>query len=163
MGSSPTDARPSMLAMDLRNTSVGLSTCSDSPLPPGKSGPGVPRRHASRILLTYLALVPVIGQTGIYRTLESPLPLCSKSTAWMAASCQETLNWKQNGSRGWPVMTIEKYGDSQRQGLRHHEKGGHTKYQGKGETYYHNAKQQSHQGSPAEHAPSSGPTPNVGA
>lgn len=56
------------------------------------------------MLLTYLALVSVIGQTGIYSTLESPFPLCSKSTAWMAGSCQEMLDLRQIGHSKRPRM-----------------------------------------------------------
>lgn len=146
IGSSPTDARPSALAIDLKKSSFGLSTCSDSPLPPGKSGPGVPRRQASRILLTYLALVSVIGQTGMYSTLESPLPLCSKSTAWMAVACQQALDLRRSGQKKWPRMALA-----------------HQTGQEQYATYCRSARRQSHQVSPAGRAPSSGPARGAGA
>lgn len=80
----PIARSPSMATLFRRYMSVGRPKCSDSRLPPGKSGPGSPCKKVSRWRARYSAFASVMGQTGMYMTLESDLPMCTLSTAWIA-------------------------------------------------------------------------------
>ncbi|KAI6756164.1 hypothetical protein HG530_011900 [Fusarium avenaceum] len=66
----PSTSNPSspmaLLPGPSRTSSAGRPTCSDSPAPPGKSGPGVPRWKAERCRAMYSAFCSVTGHTGMY-------------------------------------------------------------------------------------------------
>ena len=80
----PIARSPSIATLRRKYTSVGRPKCSDSPFPPGKSGPGSPCKKVSRWRARYSAFPSVTGQTGMYMTLESDFPMCTLSTAWIA-------------------------------------------------------------------------------
>ena len=97
----PCVSNPNSLVHPFRQSTVARPTCWLSPWLPGKSGGGTPSKKVSRWRLTYSALASVVGQAGIYMTLESPLPWWTLSTAWIAGFVRYAFfmqeRWRKGG------------------------------------------------------------------
>ena len=102
----PIARSPSIATLRRRYTSVGRPKCSDSPLPPGKSGPGSPCKNVSRWRLRYSALPSVTGQTGMYMTLESDEPMCTLSTAWIARRARISAGLVFDAGKDRGLLTV---------------------------------------------------------